>query len=127
MAHAELIWARDREADADAASSRADARTHAATRAWDAHLGSADFAPEFAGALARQLVEHEQASNAARGHANEMTEARGAAETAWRNGDARCRVADRALDESRRANRRDRDERLLEAMAERTVLQWRRS
>ncbi|HWU94976.1 MAG TPA: hypothetical protein VN029_05220, partial [Sphingomonas sp.] len=60
-------------------------------------------------------------------HRENMTKARGDAEQLWHDGDARCRVADRALAESRREIRRDRDERMLAAQADRVASNWRRA
>ncbi len=125
-ARQELFAAQLREREAEEAAARADARTLAAAQAWDAHLESTSFAPEFASALAGALVERGNASAAARAHGETMTRARASAEEEWRTGDARCQVADHALGESSRRRRRDREERLLEMLADRTALTWRR-
>lgn len=126
-AHQELGFARSREEEAEAALGRADARTAVATQAWDAHVASSEFAPEMARALAGELVRHGEASAAARTHRERMAEAHAEAERAWHDGDARCRVADGALANSRRAIRRDRDERMLTAQADRVATNWRRA
>lgn len=126
-AHQELAAAQVREEEAADASRRADERTEMAVLAWDAHLGSADFAPDFAHALAAELVEQGQASAAAQAHRAQMAEACALAERTWHDGDAHCRLADRALDTSRRARRRDRDERALDVLADRMASNWRRA
>lgn len=126
-AHQELAAAQVREEEAADASRRADLRTETAVQAWDAHLGSADFAPDFARALAAELVEHGRASAAAQAHRVQMIEARAAAERDWHDGDAHCRLADRALDTCRHARRRDRDERALDTLADRIASNWRRA
>ena len=126
-ARQELAAAQARERDAADALRRADQRTAMAASAWDAHLGGTGFAPELARAFAAELIEHGRANEAAQAHRKQMGAARDVAEGAWHDGDARCRLADRALDTSRRAQRRDRDERALAALADRTASKWRRA
>ncbi|MFZ8461098.1 hypothetical protein ACO1MG_13855, partial [Staphylococcus aureus] len=67
-AHQELAAAQEREEEAADAARRADQRTEIAARVWDAHLGGTEFAPEFARALAGELVEHGRASAAAQAY-----------------------------------------------------------
>ncbi|WP_448661556.1 hypothetical protein ACG3SL_12900 [Sphingomonas sp. CJ20] len=126
-AHQELAEARAREDEAVEASRRADLRTESAARAWDRHLGSAAFAPELARALANALVDHGRASAFAQMHRDQCFAASAVAERAWHDGDARCRLAGRALDDSRRALRRARDSRALDALADRIASNWRRA
>ena len=125
-AHHELLIARDREQEAGQATARADAQTAAAAQDWETHLSGSFFAPEFAQALAGALIECGQAGSVARAHEQQMAAAHSVAEGEWHAGDARCRVADRAAEASRRAHRGERDERALEALAERVTQCWRR-
>lgn len=127
VAHQGLALARSREDEAEEALVRADARTVAAAQAWDAHIAGPGFEPELSRALAGELVRHGEVGAAAKAHRENMAGARADAEQLWHDGDARCRVADRALADSRREIRRDRDERMLAAQADRVASNWSRA
>lgn len=121
-----LADARAREVEAEASARRADARAEAAARAWDEHLAGA-FAPEFARALADELIGHGRVAMVARDHRARMGEACLDAEQAWHDGDARCRLAERALKDKGREIRLDREEAALAALADRMTQRWRRA
>lgn len=125
VARHELFLAAEREREAQAASDRAERETQAAAAAWEEHLGTG-FHPELASALAGELIGRIQAGKAADDHAGQMTEGREACEGEWRLGDARCRQADRAFKDSRRARARDREEHALEILADRISFAWSR-
>jgi len=125
VARHELFLAREREREAQAAREQANSETMAAAHAWETHLGE-HFHPELAAGLASELMTRVEAGAAARDQAIQMTEGREARETEWRLGDARCRQADQALDRSRRARARHREERALEALADRVSFDWSR-
>lgn len=126
-AQVELAAAHQREREAEDAAERADRRVQVAAQAWQTHLSGTDFAPEFSQALAARLLAQEGVREEAQTHSARMTGARGEAETAWQDADARRRLAERTLEDSRRALRRERDERLLAAQADRTISRWRRA
>lgn len=126
-AYQALVEARSGEREAEDAVDRADARTGAAVTAWNAHLAGTDFSPELARGLADALVAQGERAALAQNHRLRMAEERGATEQAWHDGDARCRLADRALADSRRALRRVQDERALATQADRTASNWRRA
>ncbi|WHU05000.1 hypothetical protein [Sphingomonas sp. NIBR02145] len=126
-AYQALADARAREREAEEAASRADARATAAAEDWSVHLAGSDFAPELARALADDVVAQGERAVLARNHCLRMADQREESEQDWHDGDARCRLADRALSDSRRARQRERDERLLALLADRTALLWRRA
>lgn len=125
-AHQDWADARSREREAEDAARRADMRTVAAAQAWDMHLAGT-FAPELARALADELISYGKAAAVAHDHRARLEEAGGDAERAWYDSDARCRLTERALEDSGRAMRRDREERALAALADRVTLRWRRA
>jgi len=125
LARQELALAGVREREAAEAKTRAEARTAAAVDAWCDHLAG-PLNPEFASALAAQLVERAGAGEAAAGHAGRMAEALTASTGEWCASEARLRHAEDLLDTSRRVRARDRDERALEAIEDRVALEWSR-
>lgn len=122
----ELFLAAEREREALADRERANGCTNAAASAWQDHLSAGGFYPELARAHATELVACADAASAAEVHAEEMAETREASAEAWRAGDARCRQAERSFAESRRTHARDREERALEALADRVASDWSR-
>jgi hypothetical protein len=126
-AHQILIAAQGCAEEAGAACREAEQRAESAASTWDAHLGSSGFAPEFASALAAELIAHSNASTAASDELGRAAEALRSAERDWCDADARCSVADRAVAESRRRLARDRDDRMLSTQADRTALRWRQA
>jgi hypothetical protein len=124
-AYQALAEARSLEREAEDAADRADSRTEAAATAWNAHLAGTDFVPELARGLADALIAQGERAALAREHRRCMTEERETSEQAWHDGDARCRLAERALADSRRALRREQDERALAVQADRTASNWR--
>lgn len=122
-----LAEARLLEREAEDAADRADSRTEAAATAWNVHLAGTDFAPELARGLADALVAQGARAVLAREHYRRRVEECETSEQAWHDGDARCRLAERALAESRRVLRRKQDERALTVQADRTASNWRRA
>lgn len=121
-----LFAAGERERDAEAAGERADARAQAAVSDWQQHLSEGAFHPEMATALAAQLVQAAGAHQAAQAHTAAMREARETCEGDWQAAEARCRQAGRSLADSRRTLLRERDEQVLETVADRITYSWRR-
>ncbi|MES2442142.1 MAG: hypothetical protein V4574_04875 [Pseudomonadota bacterium] len=122
----ELYLAGEREREAHDASRAADERTLAAAAAWQDQLATGGFHPELASALGGELIARVDAAGAAQAEARETTGAREARESGWQLGTARCRQADDAFAASRRAFARDREERALEALADRISFDWTR-
>ncbi len=121
----ELFLAGERERAAQEAGRRAEQATLAAAAAWQAQL-AAGFHPELATALAGELIARVGSARDAQDHSVAMAGAREAGEAAWQLGNARCRQADDAFATSRRAQAREREERALEALADRVSFDWTR-
>ncbi len=124
-ARQQLFLATLREREAEAALERADARTADAVEAWQGQLGGG-FNPELASALAGRLIEHAQAGHAARDHVRASAEESERCGTGWRTADARQRLADDMLDDSRRDIARRRSDAALEAAEDRVTYAWSR-
>jgi hypothetical protein len=122
-----LFAATEREREAEAADKRADDRAQAAVADWQTHLSDGAFHPELAVALAGQLVQAADAHSAALSHTAAMRDARAGCESDWQEAQARSRQADRSLAGSRRTLLRERDERVLESVADRVTFAWRRA
>ncbi|MBO9714801.1 hypothetical protein [Sphingomonas sp.] len=111
---------------AEADARRAEVRTNEAVGAWQAQLAEG-FAPELARALAADLVARAAETVEARGASARAAEHSDARTSAWRESDARLRQAETLARASRRALRRAREERSLEAQADRITWRWRRA
>jgi hypothetical protein len=122
----ELFLAGEREREAHEAGRRADEATLAAAAAWQEQLSTGGFHPELASALAGELIVRVGSAREAQDHATAMTGAREERESGWQLGNARSRQADDAFAASRRAFARDREERALEALADRVCYDWTR-
>jgi hypothetical protein len=108
------------------ASRRADMATAAAAGRWQDHLAGGLFLPELSQSLAVQLIARAGAGDAARRDVAEAGERRETAESEWHDGDARVRQAEQLAKASRRAAARDREERVLERVADRVAFAWSR-
>jgi len=122
----ELFAANERERAAREAGRRADEATLAAAAEWQEQIATGGFHPELASALAGRLIVRVGEAEGAHAHSAAMTGEREAGEAAWQLGNARHRQADEAFAASRRAAARDRDERALEALADRVSFDWTR-
>lgn len=120
-----LLLAGAREREAVAAHESAEEQVRGAAGAWQEHLAGG-FDPQLARAHASALIESTEACAAAAEHAAEAAEARETSTAEYRAGDARCRQAEQSLDASRRARAQHREERALEALADRVTFDWTR-
>lgn len=125
-AQAELAVARATAEERQARSAAADveAAREAAEAEWHRHLAGVAFAPEFAQALAGQLVEHSTNARTAGDRVSQAAAVREERQAAWRASDARLQQAEEALDECRRLTLRSRDARALDALSDRVTFAW---
>jgi len=126
QARGALADAERAERDARDAAARADDAVAKASRAWEDHLGQGNFSPELAQALAGQLRVQAGESQTAARRAAAAASLRDECETGWRKSDMRQRQAEQSLAVSRRALLHEREERVLEAVADRTSFAWSR-
>jgi hypothetical protein len=124
---AEMADAAEAEATAIAERERSGSAAAVAGRAWDAHLGRDSFDPDIARALAGEWNGRVDAASASATICESKRMAADAARDAWQLSEAKLRQAEGMVATSRRRIARDREERALETLADRTTYRWNRS
>lgn len=114
------------ERDARAALDRANAVRDEALAQWHEQLSSPRFSPEMTTGLAAAFNRSDENAVAADEAAGRAAAERGECDAVWHQRDAHCRQAESLLAASRRREARARDERAIEAAADRVTLVWRR-
>jgi hypothetical protein len=115
-----------REQDALATLYRADAERDEALGRWHDQLSSPYFSPEMTTGLAAAFSRSDEIATVAREAADRAADRRDECDALWRERDAYCRQTASLLGVSRRREARARDERAIEAAADRVTFAWRR-
>lgn len=119
-----LAEAREEEAQAGREEDLAHERLRASQEQWLECLAAPAFAPEFARALARQLVEGDGRWDAARAAHRDAAGRSLCCEEQWSLSDAQLRTTKREWRLATRATTARRDERKVAAFADRVSYQW---
>jgi len=115
---------RRREAEAEATEAEARTAEVHAEGAWRDLLGRPGFAPEWSRALAEDVIARQAGVDHAAAAARAAAADHEAARETWRAADARVQAADTVVRRTRRAEERKREERRLDALADRVTARW---
>ena len=123
-AEAALGVAADAERDAAKALTEARRQTATAEQEWGDHLASVTFSPLYARHLAERMIGRASAEAAAEGRSERAGERRARAERDWQVSLAKVRLGEQVQQRLHRKVLRDRDEKRLIALADRTTWDW---
>lgn len=125
LAQAAAVEAAAHEARSLAALDRATGQRDDALAHWHEQLSGPAFSPEISMGFAATFQRSDERAVLAGYAADDATAERQAQDQAWRQSDAHCRQVGSLLAESRRYEARARDEKAMEAAADRITLSWR--
>lgn len=126
VAQATAAEAAAHETQTLAALDRATRQRDDALEQWHEQLSGSVFSPEISTGFAAAFQRSDERAVLAGDTAAAATAKRQACDQAWRQSDAHCRQAGSLLAESQRYEARARDEKAMEAAADRITLSWRR-
>lgn len=126
VAQAAAVEAASREAQALAALDRATKQREDTLAQWHDQLSGPAFSPEISTSIATAFQRSDEHAVQAGAVADGATADRHACDDIWRQRDAHCRQAGALLADCRRREARARDEKAMEAAADRITLIWSR-
>lgn len=122
-----LSIARDDETLACAQRDAATDEARAAQDDWFGFMAEPGFSPDYARALAGRLIEREAAAGAAEEARQIAADRHVARQQGWRLSEALVRLTESGLARARRDAARNRDEKRLGELSDRTTFNWTRS